>query len=406
MFVEQLQGPKWFASVALCLLSLDFGHAIAAEHHPNAPDGFVVAGENGAWVFRRSGESDPETLIRVSGPVSSAGSPESVLQQWMATHGSGGAFSTPTSRPDLCLATRKIALRGHDYIEAVSAVRSQRGAIYVEQVFMLVDRPADQQLLARANGEIAGAIYRDEIPEAPQVTQPLAVRAPERMTERAGAPPGTGVAHSRASQSVSSIEAIAFDSVTHMGAGGFMSFDPTPMVLFKSGEAVDDMTALNAPEGLAAHQVAHPGKWLHWRRDGKFVEVDRKGSWVRLTYTKTLGAAPAGYRLDGTYQRLSGVGNIAVGGTSTVVAWSNFSFDHGGVFARGGGSSASSETAGDSGVRVVTTGRQPDEHGTYDITGYLLTLRFANGRVEQRAIVVDPAERDVIWLDGAGWTRP
>jgi hypothetical protein len=109
--------------------------------------------------------------------------------------------------------------------------------------------------------------------------------------------------------------------------------------------------------------------------------------------------------LAGDYQRLSGGGNIAVGGTASVVVWKNLSFDHSGAFTSGAGSGVSTETAGDGGVRVVTTGRRPDEQGAYEITGFTLTLRYASGRVEQRAILVDPQEPDTMWLDGEGWSR-
>jgi hypothetical protein len=212
-----------------------------------------------------------------------------------------------------------------------------------------------------------------------------------------------GTARSVAAQNIGDIDSIAFDSDTHMGYGGMLTFDPTPMVLFKSGD-VAYMTVLSAPEGLAAHRAAHPKQWLHWRRDGNAILIGST-QWRRLTYTKTLGPAPMGYRLAGNYQSLSGGGNIAVGGSSGVIAWSNLSFDRSGAFTSGGGSGSFTETNGGD-ARVATSGVRADEHGTYVVNGYALTLRYASGRVEQRVIVVDPKEPDVVWIDGSGWTRP
>jgi hypothetical protein len=388
---------------------------IAAAELPDTPEGYRVAAADGAWVFRPIDAGDLELAIRVFGPFHSGQSLSEFLLDWLNARPGRDAFSPPTSKPNLSVTTRETRVGAQKYIEACSAIRSRHGELYIEQLVAPTDRATLRSSLTVANGEIAGAIFRGEL-----VSPPPGIRS-ARQSASAPAPtapspalalassnplPRVGNTRSMAAQNVSAIDSIGFDNVTHLGYGGYLTFDPTPLVLFKSGEAVDDMTALNAPEGLAAHQAAHPRAWLHWRRSGNSIEVDRGGTWKKLYYTKTLGPAPAAYRLNGDFQRLSGGGNLAVGGTASVLLWNNLSFDSNGTFASGGGSGSATETSGAGGVRVATSGRRPDAQGTYHVSGYLLTLHYASGRVEQRAILVDPKEPDTIWLDGEGWSRP
>ena len=209
-----------------------------------------------------------------------------------------------------------------------------------------------------------------------------------------------------ASQLADGIETVGFYTKTRVGFGGMLTFDPMPIVLFKSGEALYDMEALKSATGLAAHRASHPKDWTKWRRSGDAIEVAGSKGWEKITYTKTMDRLPRGFSLTGSYQRLSGTGNLAIGGTSAVAVWNDLNFDRAGNFASGGGSgsSARTESAG-SATSVVTTGRAPDRHGRYAIDGYTLTLNYADGRVENRMIVTDRADPSVIWLDGEGYTK-
>jgi hypothetical protein len=201
------------------------------------------------------------------------------------------------------------------------------------------------------------------------------------------------------------IETVGFYSKTGYGYGGMLTFDPTPIVLFKSGEALYDMAALKFPGGLAAHKVAHPKAWTTWRRAGKGIEVTGSKGWQKIAYTTTMDRLPQGYRLDGDYQRMGGGGNLAVGGTSAIVVWSNLSFDRAGHFSSGGGSgSSSSEEVAGTRASVITSGRAPNRYGEYVIDGYTLTLNYADGHSERRMIVTDITDPGVIWLDGGGYT--
>lgn len=228
--------------------------------------------------------------------------------------------------------------------------------------------------------------------------------SPPVVNERVNATAKT-VIPSSASRLSDDIETIGFYSKVGFGYGGMMTFNPTPLVLFKSGVALYDMEGLKFESGLAAHKAAHPKDWTTWRRAGGAIEVAGSKGWERITYTKTMDRLPRGFSLAGNYSRMSGGGNLAVGGTSAVVVWSNLSFDRAGNFASGGGSgSASSAEGGGSKTSVITSGRAPNRYGRYSIDGYTLTLNYADGRVERRMIVTEVADPHVIWLDGDGYT--
>lgn len=223
----------------------------------------------------------------------------------------------------------------------------------------------------------------------------------------------SGTAHAAADATVPSaasrvtdgIETVGFYSKVGVGYGGMLTFSPTPIVLFKSGEALRDMRGLKFAGGLAAHKAAHPKDWTTWRRAGRAIEVMGEKGWQKTAYASTMDRLPKGFTLNKTYRSVGGTGNLALGGTSAVLVWSNLSFERNGTFSSGGGSGATSESSG-GGTKssVVTSSRRAPQQGRYEIDGYTLTLRYADGRSERRMIVTDRANPSVIWLDGDGYT--
>jgi uncharacterized protein (DUF58 family) len=127
----------------------------------------------------------------------------------------------------------------------------------------------------------------------------------------------------------------------------------------------------------------------------------KKGAWGKLAFTKTYSTLPRDFRLNGRFTRLSGVGNVAVGGAASVTAVSQYTFMRDGRVLRDGsvGSSTSEGNAS-----VVTSNVAPNKRGRYSIEGITLRIRYDDGREESRILVTDPADPDVIWLDGAGYT--
>jgi hypothetical protein len=275
----------------------------------------------------------------------------------------------------------------------VSAVLRTSGAEYL-QTFLGI-APATLQFTGSGlKINASGGSSPTENP-APTTTPPA---TPGTTPGENPAPGGNGA--SEASAISDQIETVAFWSKTGVGFGGSLTFDPTPIVLFRNGDAVYDIEALKFPGGLAAHRSANPKDWTKWRRGGKKFEVQKEGGWASLPYTSAMDRLPRGFLLDRAYQTVGGGGNLAVGGSSSVVVWSNLQFDRSGNFSSGGGAGSST---GGGGAGVVTGGSSGPQPGTYSIDGYTLMLKYASGRVEKRMIVADPSDTGVIWLDGTGY---
>jgi hypothetical protein len=270
---------------------------------------------------------------------------------------------------------------------AVSAQLRTSGANYL-QTFLGVD-PASLQFTT--NGLRTGAPTTEGGVGSP------ATPASKPASNPPSSPPKGGEVSSEASAVSDQVETVGFWTKTGVGFGGSLTFNPAPMVLFRNGDALYEIEGLKFPGGLAAHRAANPDDWTKWRRaDGRFEILGKKG-WSKLPYSTSMGRLPRGFVLERSYQSVGGGGNLAVGGSSSVVVWSNLTFDRSGNFTTGGG--AGSSTDG-----VVTSGSAGSQQGRYSIEGYTLTLKYGDGRVEIRMIVADSTDTGVIWLDGTGFT--
>lgn len=188
-----------------------------------------------------------------------------------------------------------------------------------------------------------------------------------------------------------------------MGAGGFLTTEVVPVVLFKDGTALTRIEGLGDPAGLAENRRKYPGKWTRWRREGTSVQLESNGKWRNLGFRTTYSKLPAGFRLRGYFSRLSGTGNVAVGGASSVTVSREYAFTADGRVVRGGFASASAREGNGS---VVTGSVAPNSRGHYTIEGVTLRIRYDDGSQEQRIIVTDPSDPSVIWLDGESYTHP
>jgi hypothetical protein len=238
--------------------------------------------------------------------------------------------------------------------------------------------------------------------QIPPLQAQTAAKAANSTGNTAGGSTTGSRASSTAVKAADGIQTVGFDTKTGMGYGGMLTFNPVPIVLFRNGDALRKVEALNAQGGLAAHKAANPGDWTKWRRSGAAIEILKTDGWKKITYTKTMDRLPKGFALQGRYRSLSGTGSLATGGGDAVIAWSTMSFDRQGNFSTGRGAGASSSTGAGT---VVTSGQAPNEYGRYAISGYTLTLTYANGRAERRMIVAEAADPKAIWLDGTGYSR-
>jgi hypothetical protein len=184
-----------------------------------------------------------------------------------------------------------------------------------------------------------------------------------------------------------------------MGVGGFLTQDIYPMVLFRNGEALKDVKGLTYSEGLNAHRSANPDQWTKWRRSGGRVELQTSEGWKPLPFGQTYQSLPSQFRLNGTYRSLSGTGNVAIGGNSSVAAWRTYTFSSDGRVVRDGGAGASSGG-------TVSSSTAPNQRGRYEVDGLILRIQYEDGTTEERILITNPKDpKSAIWLDGTGYSR-
>lgn len=226
---------------------------------------------------------------------------------------------------------------------------------------------------------------------------PAATLAPEPARPLA-APAGAASA-----QELAAIDSIGFHTRPKMGIGGFITLDVFPVLLLRSGELVKDVAALREPGGFEAHRAAHPDAWTQWRRAGGRIELMTAQGWAPLGVQTTYATLPPGLALNGRYRSLAGVGNLAVGGSDSVLAWDAYRFTPDGQIEREGGAGGSA-AFGDTGV--ATSARTGVRRGRYRIEGLALAIDYEDGGSERRILVVDPANpRGALWLDGEAYVE-
>lgn len=241
---------------------------------------------------------------------------------------------------------------------------------------------------------------------APELLARLGPAAPP-VVPMAAAPPAVPLAAARAAL-LRDIDSFGFHSAAAMGVGGFITTRIFPVVLFRNGDALLDVEGLAHPGGLAAHRDANADDWTRWRRAAGELQIEstkRDGAreWRKLHFQTTYQELPDGFRLDGRYRSLSGVGNLAMGGSQSVTVFSEYSFARDGSVRRGGGV-GSTAAAGD--VSTVTAQAAPGQRGRYEVRGLTLQIRWDDGSTETRIIVADPTDpKTGLWLDGVSYVR-
>jgi len=236
------------------------------------------------------------------------------------------------------------------------------------------------------------------------IQQPPAARDPtptRAATGAAGASPPLGpdlAARNPAVPATAEIATVGLYARMEVGFNGALLQKPTPIVLFNSGEALLEMAHLCDRAGLEANRRSHPGDWTTWRRNGAAIERLEGSHWSKLEWTTCYDRLPPGFVLEGRYHCFSGGAIRLATASSSIASWQNLWFERSGRFTIGGGMVS---TTG----RVTSRAQAPSADGSYEISGYTLTLRYDDGRTADRVIVADPADTRVIWIDGAGYTR-
>lgn len=199
------------------------------------------------------------------------------------------------------------------------------------------------------------------------------------------------------------IETVIMDSKMRMGVGGALYQETNPILLLDDGWAATTMKALVYPGGFDKHRQDHPSSWKEWRSSWGDFELLKGEEWQETAFDTEYEPLPEDTVLHNTYERLTGAGNVAVGGGDSVIIINGFQFFDNGRFIKGKHVSATAENGLGS---VVVGSTSPDERGSYEIKDYVLTLNYDNGHKEMRGIVFDPDDTEVIWLNGYSYIEP
>jgi hypothetical protein len=276
-----------------------------------------------------------------------------------------------------------------------AGIRERMQPVYPAQSCMAAAATVrlDDAQLARNSPDLIASLVGTTTAAAPAKPRP-ADRSP---TAR---PRSTG----RAVELAKDIDSFGFHTRMTMGVGGFLTTTVYPIVLFKDGQALKEVAALNHPEGIDAHRRARPKDWTRWRRGGKGIQIiDSQGAWDDLAFPVTYATLPKGFKLDGLYRSMSGAGTVGVGGTDSVAAWRDYTFAANGRVVREGDAGAYSAIAGSS---TAVASIAPDAQGRYTIDGLTLRITYDGRSTESRIIVTDPKDpKGAIWLDGGGYVR-
>jgi hypothetical protein len=173
--------------------------------------------------------------------------------------------------------------------------------------------------------------------------------------------------------------------------GTTLTYVVRPVLLFRGGDTTEDLRVLD--QDIATHKRANASAWTRWRRVGSTIERSQGGRWARLR-GEQVAPLPARFLLEGRYRNEG----YSVNTTGAYAQWRDLRFDRQGRFQSGGGMGGSSSKVGVRGEAVTQAGR-------YEIAGYLLTLRYDDGRLEQRIIVCDAAKPERIYVDGKPYRK-
>ena len=205
------------------------------------------------------------------------------------------------------------------------------------------------------------------------------------------------------------------------------SMDESTYLLLKDGSVYADLPVPPDELDVLKSKQREPDKWGKWRKIGGTYKV----SWAGAPYQNLPGtpviAAPAQVKLQGRW----GTGSSSTGFVSSYALW-GVSFDKNGRFrkdSRGGSSSIgyadadgnvpmtssgyddSGSYAGASGANyaIATSSKRKNPNGSregdYSINGWVLTLRYDNGKVKRLPFFFANKSQKTLWFEGSSMSR-
>lgn len=171
---------------------------------------------------------------------------------------------------------------------------------------------------------------------------------------------------------------------------------PYPVVLFRDGTACLSTRVVTDGLDLATHRSMFPRLWTEWRGESRNIELRKGMSWTRLRYQGEYPPLAKGTIFQGTYTYTSG----AYFGISNGLAQRTYKFSADGSFAVDRSALLVTESGAGAGVSV-----SPSESGQYEIEGYSIRFRYADGATASAAIVHGAADPSVIYINDAAFLK-
>jgi hypothetical protein len=199
------------------------------------------------------------------------------------------------------------------------------------------------------------------------------------------------------------LETVQFRLGYSYGVGGAVYPKYEPLYFFKNGQSC--LCADLAPGDVDLQVLARsrPKDIGRWRKAGRNYEItESDGDTKEIKTSVGPPATLPGGRLQGRYGSISGGGNTAFGGSTTVIASKDYDFRSDGTFYQ--------ESFGGGGNRTVTAGSQRNQVGRWTLSGATLTLEYPSGERVRTSVYWDSkgdlvgGVPDAIWIGGRGYT--
>lgn len=181
-----------------------------------------------------------------------------------------------------------------------------------------------------------------------------------------------------------------------VGVGG-MTITTYPVSLFlKDGTVFNDPYRAPTSFNFKLSRQLEPQKWGKWTRQGNNFTIKwsdgRTDTFIVKGAPKAL---PAGTRLSGTFETISGGGTTSLGGDTIVVSSGTYTFRPDGTFTGG--------SFGGGGDSSVTVGSSRASGGTYSVSGYGITLRGSAS--QERRLFFARYNDDMLYIGSSTYTR-
>ena len=220
--------------------------------------------------------------------------------------------------------------------------------------------------------------------------------SPSKNAETPTTAPGQGIKPGE-------LKGVVLHTEYGMGVGGMVIVKYMPYLILNDGTIYSHPYVCAYDLDVARSRQVEPNKWGTYTLNGKYMQVTMNGEKTNDWKDHWFWASPAkkGEKITGTWSTISGGGNTAFGGGSIVVATNELTFNGQGQFTTlsTGGGSYNGPTGS------VTAYSNKDGAGVYTLDGFLLELKFNNGKVVRKNFASYDETKEV-WVFGTSPYTP